>query len=457
MTLVSRRAVLAGAGTGVAAGLLLPATAMADGHAYQWKRTISPGATVEETIKDCQADQSVVAKWRYDYAQAPGSLYISTAVRQEGKTCYRALVHNERDQVRLRLERCAPTGTTVLAEGPAVAVSSYSGLRDWVLRTTVKGDRLEAVVDGVPGMQLSATDPSITQGTQVSQTYYLSKRARTSTDVRNNSLKVSSTAAATSNGFSKLLYEDTFSTGTDFDPRYWGEQYPTWNPGYVKYDWGVVVHDAHDVKDGVGRILWRKRTTPITRWPNPKDQEAGISPTVRDVDTANIVTRGKLEVTYGRVEVRARFPQSHVGLWGGIWMRPTDGGDGEIDIAESWGGGASTGRVTADVHYTYSAVSGRHRQVPVEPRPDLTQFHVFAMEKTPEHIRFFFDGSPFPFHEVTSQEYPDRWAKAFGPDKPYYLRLCSQAGDSLKTKIDTTTFTEAAMEIDYIKVWAMDQ
>lgn len=454
MTIVSRRSVLAGTGA-LAAGLLLPATAAADGHTYQWKRTIQPGATVEEVIKDCQADQTVVAKWLYDYAQAPGSLYISTALRQEGRTCYRALVHNDRTHLRLRLERCTPAGTTVIADGPAVPVSDYSGRRDWVLRTTVKGDRLEATVDGVPGMRLSATDGPITEGTQVSQTYYLSKRALSATDVRNNSLKVTSSAPTAGTGFSRLVFEDTFSTGTDFDPERWGEHRPGWNPGYVGYDWGVNTTDAHNVRDGLGRILWRKRATPITRWPNTKDQEAGISPTVRDVDTANIVTRGKFALTYGRVEVRVRFPQSHAGLWGGIWMRPSDNGDGEIDIAESWGGGVNTGRVTADVHYTYDPVPHRHRPVPVEPKPDLTQFHVFAMEKTPERISFFFDGRKY--HEVTSQEYPDRWAKAFGPGKPYYLRLCSQAGDSLETKIDTTTFTEAAMEIDYIRAWEMDQ
>lgn len=451
---ISRRAAIAGAGIG-AAGLLVPVNAMADGVAHQLVRTINPGETIEETIEDCQADQSADASWLYDYTQAPGALYISTAVRQEGKTCYRALVYNERERIRLRLERCEPAGTTVIAEGPSVPVSSYPGNQVWILRTTVTGSTFEAVLAGVPGMHLSVTDGAITQGSRVTQTFYLSRQAASPTDVIDTDLEVTSSAPAGTDTFSMLLYEDNFDTGTDFDSTYWGEHYPDWNPGYVKYDWGVITHDTHDVRDGVGRILWRKREVPITKWPNEKDKDAGRE-TVRDVDTASIVTRGKLDFTYGRVEVRARFPQSHVGLWGGIWMRPVSGGDGEIDIAESWGGGASTGKVSADVHYTYDKnVPNRHRPVIVEPWPDLTEFHVFAMEKTPERISFFFDGRMY--HEVRSQERPELWAKAFGPGNPYYLRLCSQAGDTPQTRIDTTTFTEAAMEIDYISVWQMDE
>ena len=451
---ISRRAAIAGAGIG-AAGLLVPVNAMADGVAHQLVRTINPGETIEETIEDCQADQSADASWLYDYTQAPGALYISTAVRQEGKTCYRALVYNERERIRLRLERCEPAGTTVIAEGPSVPVSSYPGNQVWILRTTVTGSTFEAVLAGVPGMHLSVTDGAITQGSRVTQTFYLSKRATSPTDVIDTDLEVTSSAPAGTDTFSMLLYEDNFDTGTDFDSTYWGEHYPDWNPGYVQYDWGVITHDTHDVRDGVGRILWRKRDVPITKWPNKEDKDAGRE-TVRDVDTASIVTRGKLDFTYGRVEVRARFPQSHVGLWGGIWMRPVSGGDGEIDIAESWGGGASTGKVSADVHYTYDKnVPNRHRPVIVEPWPDLTEFHVFAMEKTPERISFFFDGRMY--HEVRSQERPELWAKAFGPGNPYYLRLCSQAGDTPQTRIDTTTFTEAAMEIDYISVWQMDE
>ncbi len=390
---ISRRTALAGAGIG-AAGLLVPATAMADGVAHQLVRTINPGETIEETIEDCQADQSADASWLYDYTQAPGALYISTAVRQEGKTCYRALVHNERERIRLRLERCEPAGTTVIAEGPSVPVSSYPGEQVWILRTTITGSTFEAVLAGVPGMHLSVTDSAITQGSRVTQTFYLSRKAASPTAVIDTDLEVTSSAPAGTDTFSMLLYEDHFDTGTDFDTTYWGEHYPDWNPGYVQYDWGVITHDTHDVRDGVGRILWRKREAPITKWPNKKDKEAGRK-TVRDVDTASIVTRGKLDFasivtrgkldfTYGRVEVRARFPQSHEGLWAGIWMRPVDGSDGEIDIAETGGGGASTGKVSADVHYTYDrSVPNRHRPVVVEPWPDLTEFHVFAMEKTP--------------------------------------------------------------------------
>ena len=62
----------------------------------------------------------------------------------------------------------------------------------------------------------------------------------------------------------------------------------------------------------------------------------------RDYTSARIITKGKAEFTYGKVEIRAKLPGGR-GLWPAIWMLGTNFENkgwpecGEIDIMEHVG------------------------------------------------------------------------------------------------------------------------
>ena len=49
---------------------------------------------------------------------------------------------------------------------------------------------------------------------------------------------------------------------------------------------------------------------------------------------AYLDTIGRSSGTYGRFEIRAKAPSKGAGTWPAFWLRPEDGGHGEIDVVE---------------------------------------------------------------------------------------------------------------------------
>ena len=154
-------------------------------------------------------------------------------------------------------------------------------------------------------------------------------------------------AAESSYDFSRVIFNEQFSDGTDFSPSRWRDNRSE-PESCASYDWGVFTHDTHSVSNSVGHVLWRKRATPLKGFQNRFDKE----PTLRYVDQAFVTTQGLFSFVYGSLETRARFPQSDEGLFAGIWLRPDDDDNGgEIDVVETYGGGSATGIAESTVHY----------------------------------------------------------------------------------------------------------
>ena len=138
--------------------------------------------------------------------------------------------------------------------------------------------------------------------------------------------------------FGSPIFDEQFSQGPDFSPSRWRDNRSE-PETCASYDWGVFTHDTHSVSDGVGHLLWRKRATPLKGFQNRFDKEE----TIRYVNQAFVTTEGLFSFVYGSLETRARFPQSHQGLFAGIWLRADDGKNGgEIDVVETYGGGSTT-------------------------------------------------------------------------------------------------------------------
>lgn len=261
-------------------------------------------------------------------------------------------------------------------------------------------------------------------------------------------------ASTPSRSFSTLVFDEQFTEGTDFNAARWREKEPKGDT-YMSYDWGVITHDSHSVSDGAGHLFWRKRSTPKTGWQNKYD----TGKTVRRVNEACLTTEGIFSFVYGSVEVRARFPQSHLGLWAGVWLRPDRGATGgEIDIVETYGGGNAKGVAESTVHFNQTG--GFKSGMEVKNKPDLTKWHTYRMEKTPEGITFFFDNQRF--HEVlrtpnNKQAYNQQtFDQCFGANTPYHLLLITQTGSHYWGQLDTRNFKEAQFDIDYLQVRSMD-
>lgn len=258
-----------------------------------------------------------------------------------------------------------------------------------------------------------------------------------------------SAAADHNDSLGSILFDEQFSQGPDFSPVRWRDN--SSEPEFcASYDWGVFTHDTHSVSDGAGHLLWRKRTTPLKGFQNRFDKEE----TVRYVNQAFVTTQGLFSFVSGFLETRARFPQSDEGLFAGIWLRADSGKNGgEIDIVETYGGGSATGVAESTVHF--GQAGGRGSNLGVSPRPDLTAWHTYGVEKTTERIVFFFDGQPY--HEVARSTSPQEFDACFGPGSPYHVCLTTHTGSIHKGRLNHEGFTQAQVDIDYIVVRAMDQ
>ena len=172
-----------------------------------------------------------------------------------------------------------------------------------------------------------------------------------------------------------------------------------------------------------------------------------------DYSSARLLTRGKAEWTYGRIEINAKLPPG-VGLWPAAWMLGKnidkvgwpDGG--EIDIMEHVGFRKDT--VFGTVHTgAYNHVKGTQKGKDAAIENAYTQFHTFAIEWAPDKIDFLLDDkiyNHFANEHKTLQEWPF--------DQPFYLLLNMAVGGNLggKMGIDDAVFP-AVYQIDYVRVY----
>jgi beta-glucanase (GH16 family) len=172
----------------------------------------------------------------------------------------------------------------------------------------------------------------------------------------------------------------------------------------------------------------------------------------KNFTSARLITKGKGDWLYGRVEVRAKLPGAR-GIWPAIWMLPTDweyGGwpeSGEIDIMEHVG--FMPDSVFAAVHTkSYNHLIGTH---PVKGRflENIHDgFHVYSLEWNTQEIRMYADDIHyFTFKKEPSG--PDAWPF----DKRFHLLLNVAVGGNWGAMkgVNEKAFPQE-MVVDYVRV-----
>jgi beta-glucanase (GH16 family) len=167
--------------------------------------------------------------------------------------------------------------------------------------------------------------------------------------------------------------------------------------------------------------------------------------------SASVITKGKAEWQYGRIEVRAKLPGGR-GTWPAIWMMPNVAmkwpDKGEIDIMENVGFEPDV--IHANIHtqaYNHVKRTNKGAKTVVE-KPDQS-FHVYALEWTPEKMDFFVDKTLY-FSYANEKNGPAVWPF----DKPFYLILNVAVGGAWggQKGVDASAFPRR-MEVDYVRVY----
>jgi beta-glucanase (GH16 family) len=173
----------------------------------------------------------------------------------------------------------------------------------------------------------------------------------------------------------------------------------------------------------------------------------------RSYSSARLVTKGKADWLFGRIEVRAKLPGAR-GIWPAIWLLPTDwayGGwpkSGEVDIMEHVG--FMPDSVFASVHTeSYNHVIHTQRTKGFY-LPNLhKRFHVYAVEWDSTEIKAFVDNKMYFSFKKESND-PKVWPF----DKKFHLLLNVAVGGNWGAVkgVDETAFPQE-MIIDYVRVY----
>lgn len=183
----------------------------------------------------------------------------------------------------------------------------------------------------------------------------------------------------------------------------------------------------------------------ITSWNEAYDKN--------EYTSTRLVTRGKKDFLYGRIEVKAKLPKGK-GTWPAIWMMPTDSlyGDwpksGEIDIMEHVGFDQDTihGTVHTEKYYWKNS-NQKSAQIKGEEVSDT--FHTYSLEWTPKVIKVYFDDTLY-FTYQNENSGKDAWPF----DQKFYLILNIAVGGAWggQQGVDADVFPQT-LEIDSIKVY----
>ncbi|HET7902776.1 MAG TPA: family 16 glycosylhydrolase [Candidatus Nanopelagicales bacterium] len=229
-----------------------------------------------------------------------------------------------------------------------------------------------------------------------------------------------------------LAWSDDFD-GTAVDSTKWNVR----NNDYLSYDLAYLTKNNVSVSNGSLFITAKKESM------------GG-----RNYTSGYLDTIGKMSQTYGRFEVRAKLPTtagSSTGMWPAFWLRPDDGGVGEIDIMEAVGSSGSTtaGNTSQTIWYDYNGTYPRQGHGDVMPAPQATaDWHVYALEWTPTTMSWYVDDRlVFTRSTTTTAWFQSAFSRNFN------IRLNLQVGGSWPGAPDASTAFPQSYQVDYVRVY----
>jgi beta-glucanase (GH16 family) len=176
----------------------------------------------------------------------------------------------------------------------------------------------------------------------------------------------------------------------------------------------------------------------------------------RAYTSARLTTRGKRELTYGRVEARLQLPRGK-GMWPAFWLLGanfTQAGwpaCGEIDVMESRGAqpALAFGSLHGPGYSGGDALMGTARAPAGATFAD--DLHDYAVEWEPGIVRWFVDGALY--HEVRSTRLPGGSPWVFDAH-PFFILLNLAVGGRFGGEPDATTLFPQTLVAEYVRVYA---
>jgi beta-glucanase (GH16 family) len=241
--------------------------------------------------------------------------------------------------------------------------------------------------------------------------------------------------------FNNLVAEDDFDVDGAPNPDIWsfeiGDGTDQGIPGWGNNELQFYTDRTENVKVENGFLLITARQESFNG--------AGYT-------SARLITKGKLETQYGRVEARIRLPYGQ-GMWPAFWMLGDDNNDteiwpniGEIDIMENRG--QEPTKIVGSVHGPgYSGGNAVSKDYVLENDRFDTNFHVFGIEWGPNYINYYVDD--VLYNQITPKDVPGEWVF----DRPFYIIINLAVGGSFVGSPNNQTVFPQTMLVDYVRIY----
>lgn len=241
--------------------------------------------------------------------------------------------------------------------------------------------------------------------------------------------------------FKNLVAEDNFDVDGVPNPDIWsieiGDGTAQGIPGWGNNELQFYTDREENVKVENGFLLITAR----------QEQFNGAGFT-----SARLITKGKLETQYGRIEARMRLPFGQ-GMWPAFWMLGDDNNGteiwpkiGEIDIMENRG--KEPTKIVGSVHGPgYSGGNAVSKEYVLANDRFDTGFHIFGIEWGPNYINYYVDD--VLYNQITPNDVPGEWVF----DRPFYIILNLAVGGNFVGSPNSQTVFPQTMLVDYVRIY----
>ena len=236
----------------------------------------------------------------------------------------------------------------------------------------------------------------------------------------------------------QLVWSDDFEENIINEDNW---TFEIWDAGRVNNEWQQYVEntDNYKLENGFLHIIVTKTGA---------NEKGGYTST-------RLVSKGKKEFKYGRLEFRAKMPKG-VGTWPALWMLGANINEvgwpecGEIDIMEYVGFQSDT--THTNVHTKYqSGTTDFHVETPLTTAEE--DFHIYGLTWTSSKLEFYLDDP----NNITNTYAPsvktiDNWPF----DQPFFMIMNFAVGGNWggKKGVDDSIWPQE-MVVDYVKVYQL--
>ena len=232
-----------------------------------------------------------------------------------------------------------------------------------------------------------------------------------------------------------LVWAEEFE-GTSLNLAHWSYEIGTGSNGWGNNELQYYREENTSVNDGMLAITAKKEDF-----------------NNRNYTSSRLITKGKKEFKYGRVDIRAKLPKGQ-GIWPALWMLGGNIGSvgwpksGEIDIMEMIGGAGREKTVYGTLHWD----DGGHKCTCDKPGHSLSSgtfaddFHVYSILWTPASIKWFVDDQLFNTIDITPAALSEFHENFF-----FIVNLA--VGGNWPGNPDSSTKFPQYMIVDYIRVF----